>query len=170
MVKHRVLQGVVVQLGLVAAYYLVFGWIAAVFFVMQARMAIMLLEIVNYIEHWGIERHTKAVTTVDSWDTDNWWTLYTLVGLSRHSDHHAHASRPYQMLRRFEESPKMPSGYYGTIVLALLRNERYIELATAELRKKQLGPFRPKLTPLESERPSARPGQHPLATGAALGA
>jgi hypothetical protein len=64
----------------------------------------------------------------------------------------------------------MPSGYYGTIVLALLRNERYRELATAELRKKQLGPFRPKPTALESERPSARPGQHPLATGAVLGA
>jgi alkane 1-monooxygenase len=169
MLRHRVLQGVVAQVALVAAYYFVFGWIAALFFVLQARMAIMLLEVVNYIEHWGIERHTKAVTTVDSWDTDNWWTLYTLVGLSRHSDHHAHASRPYQMLRRFEESPKMPSGYYGTIVLALLRNERYMELATAELRKKQLGPFRPKLA-LESERPSARPGQHPLATGAVLSA
>lgn len=169
MLRHRVLQGVVAQLGLIAAYYFVFGWIAALFFVLQARMAIMLLEVVNYIEHWGIERHTKAVTTVDSWDTDNWFTLYTLIGLSRHSDHHAHASRPFHMLRRFEDSPKMPSGYYGTIVLALLANERYREIATAELRRKQLGPFRPKAV-IESERPCARPGQHPLATGAAFGA
>jgi alkane 1-monooxygenase len=105
-------------------------------------MAIMLLEVVNYVEHWGLRRAGKAVTAVDSWDTDNFFTLYTLVGLSRHADHHMVASRPYQLLRHFAESPKMPSGYYGTIVLALLRNSRYIALATAELQRKKLGPFR----------------------------
>jgi alkane 1-monooxygenase len=169
MLQHRVFQGVVMELAIVAAFFAFFGVIAGVFFVLQARMAVMLLEVVNYIEHWGIERHTKAVTTVDSWDTDNWFTLYTLVGLSRHSDHHAHASRPYQMLRHFDDSPKMPSGYYGTIVLALFANERYRALATAELKRRGLGPFRER--PLSGP-PSGRPlpGQHPLAQGAVLSA
>jgi alkane 1-monooxygenase len=169
MLQHRVLQGVVMELAIVAAFFAFFGAIAGVFFVLQARMAVMLLEVVNYIEHWGIDRHTKAVTIVDSWDTDNWFTLYTLVGLSRHSDHHAHASRPFHLLRHFDASPKMPSGYYGTIVLALFANDRYRALATAELKRKGLGPFR--------ERPaddpaSLRPmaGQHPLAQGAILSA
>jgi alkane 1-monooxygenase len=142
MLRHRVLQGVVAEVAITAGYFFAFGWLAAVFFLFQARMAIMLLEVVNYVEHWGLRRVGKAVTSLDSWDTDNAFTLYTLVGLSRHSDHHAHASRPYHMLRRFEESPKMPAGYYGTVVLALMRNERYRELATAELRRKKLGPFR----------------------------
>lgn len=169
MVHHRVLQGVVMELSIVVLFFAFFGTIAGIFFLLQARMAVMLLEVVNYIEHWGIERHTKAVTTVDSWDTDNWFTLYTLVGLSRHSDHHARASRPYHMLRHFDDSPKMPSGYYGTIVLALFANERYRAAATAELRRKGLGPFREK--PVESA-PSNRPlpGQHPLAQGAVLSA
>jgi alkane 1-monooxygenase len=117
----------------------------------------MLLEVVNDIEHWGLTRTTKTVTTRDSWDTNNWFTLYTLVGLSRHSDHHARASRPYHMLRHFEDSPKMPSGYYGTIVLALFRNERYRELATAELKNRQLGPFAVQ-NPAEASLAPAAPG------------
>ena len=142
MLRHRVAQGVVAEVAITLGYLYFFGVVAMLFFLFQARMAIMLLEVVNYIEHWGIERSTKAVTTEDSWDTDNWFTLYTLVGLSRHSDHHARASRPYQLLQRFEDSPKMPSGYYGTIVMALFANERYRTYATEELKRKGLGPFR----------------------------
>jgi alkane 1-monooxygenase len=142
MLRHRVLQGVVAEVAITAGYYVLFGWLAMVFFLLQARMAFTLLEVVNYIEHWGLTRTGRTVTSLDSWDTDNWFTLHTLVGLSRHSDHHARASRPYQLLRRFEESPKMPAGYYGTVVLAMMSNERYRKLATAELKRKKLGPFR----------------------------
>ncbi len=142
MIGHRVLQGVVAEVLIVAAYFVVFGPVAMVFFLFQSRSAITLLETVNYIEHWGITRATRTVTPVDSWDTDNAFTLRTLVGLSRHADHHAQASRPYQKLRYFAESPKMPFGYYGTILMAMMRNARYQELAAAELRRKGLGPFR----------------------------
>jgi len=142
MLRHRVLQGVIAEVAITLAYLYFFGWLAMVFFLLQARMAVVLLELVNYIEHWGLSRTTKTVTTQDSWDTDNGFTLYTLVGLSRHSDHHARASRPYQLLRRFEDSPKMPSGYYGTVLMAMLRNERYRAYATQELKRKGLGPFR----------------------------
>ena len=139
--RNRVLQGVLAELLIVAGYVVFFGWLAAVFFLLQARMAVVLLEVVNYVEHWGLRRTTKTVTTRDSWDTDNWFTLHTLVGLSRHSDHHARASRPYHLLRRFEESAKMPAGYYGTVVLAMFANKRYQALAKAELERKQLGPY-----------------------------
>jgi alkane 1-monooxygenase len=155
MLRHRVLQGVVAQLLILAAYVYVFGWLATVYFVLQARIAVLLLESVNYVEHWGLARSGKKVISVDSWDTENWFTLYTLIGLSRHADHHAQAARPYQKLRHFEETAKMPSGYYGTVVLALFRNERYRELATAELRHKRLGPFR------ESEAEAPRTHVHP---------
>lgn len=142
MIRHRVLQGVVAQIMLVGAYWYAFGIVGAVFFLFQARAAITLLETVNYIEHWGITRSEKRVGHQDSWDTDNWFTLHTLVGLSRHADHHAQASRPYQQLRHFDETPKMPLGYYGTILLAMFRNDQYRDLATNELRRRRLGPFR----------------------------
>jgi alkane 1-monooxygenase len=142
MVRHRVLQGVVGEVLIVLVFLAVFGPLAAAFFLVQARSAIALLETVNYIEHWGITRVTRAVTPVDSWDTDNGFTLRTLVGLSRHADHHAQASRPFQKLRYFEQSPKMPLGYYGTVLLAMFRNTEYRKRATAELERCGLGPFR----------------------------
>ena len=159
MLQHRVFQGVVAQLGIVVAYAYFFGWIATFMFFMQARTAVFLLETVNYIEHWGLSRVGKKVVSVDSWDTDNWFTLYTLVGLSRHADHHAQASRPYQKLRHFDETAKMPAGYYGTILMASFLNERYRSLATAELRRKGLGPFRSGQQPelLTHVHPSQRP-------------
>lgn len=140
--KHRVLQGVIAQLLMLVVFGYVFGILALVFFLLQARTAVMLLECVNYIEHWGLRRQGNRVTAEDSWDTDNWFTLHTLVGLSRHADHHAQASRPYHQLRCFDGSPKMPRGYYGTIVMALMNNSKYIKLATEELQRRKLGPFR----------------------------
>lgn len=141
--RHRGLQGVLAQIAITAGYFLVFGPVALVFFLLQCRSAQSLLEVVNYIEHWGIRRaNPKRVTPVDSWDTENWFTLHTLIGLSRHADHHAQASRPYQKLRHFDETPKMPRGYYGTIIMALLNNEKYQAEATAELKRRGLGPFR----------------------------
>jgi alkane 1-monooxygenase len=146
MIRHRVLQGVVGEVAIAAACFAVFGPIAFVAFLLQSYTAILMLETVNYIEHWGIQRTGRRVTPVDSWDTENAITLRTLVGLSRHADHHSQASRPYQELRYFEESPKMPKGYYGTIVLALFANERYQEYAAAELKARGLGPFNPNPT------------------------
>ncbi len=142
MLRHRVLQGVVAELLIASLYVVVFGWVALVFFLFQSRTAILLLETVNYIEHWGITRATRTVTPLDSWDTDNAFTLRTLVGLSRHADHHAQASRPYQQLRHFDQSPKMPLGYYGTILMALVVNQRYQDYAKQELERRGLGPYR----------------------------
>jgi len=147
MVHHRVLQGVAAEVLIIASYVVFFGPLAAAFFVVQARAAVVLLETVNYIEHWGITRATRTVTPADSWDTDNAFTLRTLVGLSRHADHHAQASRAYQTLRYFEESPKMPLGYYGTILLAMFRNEEYQNRAKAELQRRRLGPYRETASP-----------------------
>jgi alkane 1-monooxygenase len=161
MLRHRVLQGVLAELAILAAYAYFFGPLALVFFVMQARAAIYLLETVNYIEHWGLARVGKKVVSVDSWDTENWFTLYTLVGLSRHADHHAQASRPFHKLRHFDETAKMPAGYYGTILMAMLDNQRYQRLATLELRQKGLGPFRSQdsIEPGAHTHPSLRPAR-----------
>lgn len=166
MLRHRVLQGVVAEVAIVVVYAYFFGWIAMLFFFMQARTAVFLLETVNYIEHWGLLRAGRKVVAVDSWDTDNFFTLYTLVGLSRHADHHAQASRPYQKLRHFDETAKMPAGYYGTIVLAFANNQRYRALATAELKRRGLGPFRAEHAPALVSH--LHPSQRPLASGDAV--
>lgn len=140
---NRVVHGLVVEWSVALAILIALGPGAFAAYALQALVAVRLLEAVNYFEHWGLVRATRRVRTIDSWDTDSWFTLYTLIGLSRHADHHAYASRPYQQLRYFAESPKLPYGYFGTVVLALFRKDHLRRRLAAELERRRLGPFAP---------------------------
>jgi alkane 1-monooxygenase len=139
--RNRVLQGLVFEWAIALAVLGFLGVGAFVFYLAQAFVAVRLLECVNFFEHWGLERRGARVSPVDSWDTSSWFTLYTLVGLSRHADHHAWAARPYQQLRHSEPSPKLPRGYFGMVVLAFARPGRFQKLMTEELERRELGPF-----------------------------
>lgn len=141
LLKSRVVHGLLAEFLLVATIGVACGWAALAVFLFQAFGAVRLLEAVNYFEHWGLSRQGRKVTPVDSWDSESWFTLFTLVGLSRHADHHAHATRPYPELRHFSESPKLPRGYFGMVVMVLLRNRRFVQLMTERLRERGLGPF-----------------------------
>ncbi|GAB3774835.1 alkane 1-monooxygenase [Nocardioides ginsengisegetis] len=99
------------------------------FLVVQAVVGFSLLEVVNYMEHYGMLRQKVGVgerqryERVDpshSWNSNNIATNVLLYHLQRHSDHHANPTRRYQTLRDFEESPVLPTGYAGMIVLAIL--------------------------------------------------
>jgi alkane 1-monooxygenase len=82
------------------------------------------LESVNYIEHYGIVRREIApgkyerVNPLHSWNANHLFSNLVLFQLQRHSDHHACASRPYQVLRHFDESPQLPFGYPLMILMA----------------------------------------------------
>jgi alkane 1-monooxygenase len=143
LLRSRVVHGLALEWGVALGILAALGPGALAAYLLQAVIAIRLLEAVNYFEHWGLARTSRRVRAVDSWDTDSWFTLYTLVGLSRHADHHAYASRPFQQLRHLEESPKLPYGYFGTVVLALFMKRRLRRLLAAELERRRLGPFAP---------------------------
>jgi alkane 1-monooxygenase len=147
LLRSRVVHGIVLECGLAAAIGVYFGAAAIVVHLLQAWWATRALEVVNYFEHWGLRRDQKRVLPAHSWDTHSRFTYYALTGLSRHADHHAFASRPYEQLRVWEESPKLPSGYLAMFPLVLGRNKRFQELMTAELRAKRLGPFSPTALP-----------------------
>jgi alkane 1-monooxygenase len=139
--RNRVVQGLVVEWSLALAILAWFGPAAFAIFVAQAFVAVSALEAVNYFEHWGLVRSSRRVRPVDSWDTDSAFTLYTLVGLSRHADHHAYAARPYHQLRHWDESPKLPYGYFGMVFLIWTRDDLVVRMLTRELRSRRLGPF-----------------------------
>jgi alkane 1-monooxygenase len=141
LLRSRVLHGVVVELGIAAALFWAFGVAALVAHLLQAFWASRALEVVNYFEHWGIERRSKRVLPADSWDTHSRFTYFALTGLSRHADHHAFASRPYEQLRVWQQSPKLPAGYLAMFPLVLMRNRRFQRLMTVELKRRRLGPF-----------------------------
>lgn len=141
--RHRVLQGVAVELGLVAWLWIGWGGIAAVAFLLQAYSAVVKLEAINYIEHWGLSRCGSAVTAEHAWETDSWFTLHTVIGLSRHADHHLFPSRPYYRLECQPNSPRLVYGYFAMTYLATLRNTEFQRLAVRELQARRLGPFAP---------------------------
>lgn len=96
------------------------------FFLIQAVLSFSLLEAVNYLEHYGLLREERrpgryeAVDETHSWNSDHIISRLFLFELTRHSDHHAHANREYQILRSLEKSPQLPTGYPGMVVLALI--------------------------------------------------
>ncbi len=106
-------------------FTLAFGWLGAVFFLAQSVVAFTLLEIVNYVEHYGLHRRKlengryERTNPTHSWNSNFLLTNLFLFHLQRHSDHHAYAKRRYQVLRHFDDSPQLPNGYAGMIVLAL---------------------------------------------------
>lgn len=142
MLRNRMLHGLILEWGVALAVLVWLGAAAFAAYVIQAVVAVRLLEAVNYFEHYGLVRTSRRVRASDSWDTDSWFTLYTLVGLSRHADHHAYSSRPYQQLRHVEESPKLPYGYFGTVVWLLWDNAGFRSAMAVELERRRLGPFR----------------------------
>jgi alkane 1-monooxygenase len=106
---------------------LIFIWnpIALLSFLLVAILGAMLLETVNYIEHYGLtrkkvnENRFEQVAPEHSWNSDHILGRAVLFELSRHSDHHANPERPYQDLRSLETSKQLPFGYPAMMVLAL---------------------------------------------------
>lgn len=124
--SNRMAWFTLLAIVLVVGLWIDLGWKAALFFVLQAAVAVVLLELTNYIEHYGLSRREtrpgfyEPVTPLHSWNASHWVTNFFLFHLQRHSDHHFRASRRYQVLRHYEESPQLPNGYAGMVLLALL--------------------------------------------------
>ena len=102
------------------------GWMVLPFLLLQAVYASSMLEVVNYVEHYGLLRQRDTSGRFVRCQPEHSWNSNHLVGnlllyqLQRHSDHHAHPSRRYQALRHFESAPQLPAGYATMITVAYL--------------------------------------------------
>lgn len=100
------------------------GWAVLPFLLVAAVYGGSLLEVVNYLEHYGLKRERKADGSYErcqpkhSWNSNHTVTNVLLYHLQRHSDHHANPTRSYQTLRNFGGVPSLPSGYAAMILLA----------------------------------------------------
>jgi alkane 1-monooxygenase len=124
--RNRVLAGVLAEIALYGAIGAVFGGWAALFMAGQSLYAVIELEFVNYIEHYGLERRETApgvyepVAARHSWDSDRRLNAWLLFNLPRHADHHLHPGRRYEELVLLGAAPRLPSGYAGSTLLALV--------------------------------------------------
>ena len=124
--KGEVMRVWAATFAVAATLGLAFGPLAVAFFFGQSAMAVMLLEAVNYIEHYGLERRKLPDGRYERQSARHAWDAYEalsnsfLVHLQRHADHHLHPMRPYAALQPQEESPKLPTGYAGMVPIALV--------------------------------------------------
>ena len=110
-------------LGLIYAVLLGLSPAAALFFAAQGVVAFMLLEAINYVEHYGLQRKAQdgryeRVQPRHSWSSAHRMSAWYLFNLPRHADHHFLASRPYPILRHFPDSPQLPAGYATMVLVA----------------------------------------------------
>jgi alkane 1-monooxygenase len=126
---NDVLNAWLMTLALWVALVLWLGPVVLPYLLIQAAMAIALLEAVNYLEHYGMLRQVVGVPGKEryervearhSWNSNHITTNVLLYHLQRHSDHHAHPTRRYQALRDADDAPSLPTGYAGMILLALV--------------------------------------------------
>jgi alkane 1-monooxygenase len=112
-------------LGFALMFALWLGPMGLAFFLLQGLFAAGSLEIINYIEHYGLERKKlddgryERTTHLHSWNSDYALSNLMLFQLQRHSDHHAFPKRRYAILRHHEDAPQLPGGYSAMFVLAL---------------------------------------------------
>lgn len=122
--QNEMLRFQLIQIALLVVIAVSFDIRTLALFILAAFIGILLLETVNYIEHYGLRRQLvngkyERTMPCHSWNSNHPLGRLMLLELSRHSDHHYQASRKYQILRHFDDSPQMPTGYPGMIILSL---------------------------------------------------
>jgi alkane 1-monooxygenase len=111
---------------LFGALTVAFGVVVLPYLLIQAVIGFSLLEVVNYLEHYGLLRSKREdgryerTAPEHSWNSNSVASNVLLYHLQRHSDHHANPLRRYQALRHFDEGPQLPTGYAGMILLAVI--------------------------------------------------
>lgn len=118
---NAVIRGHLMSVLLVVVAYAIGGLTAALFFIACALAGKALLEIVNYMEHYGIVRNPATpVQPRHSWNTNKRISSWAMFNLTRHSHHHAQGEVPYQDLKPFPDAPMMIGGYLTTIIVAMI--------------------------------------------------
>jgi alkane 1-monooxygenase len=123
--KNEMFQTQIIQAIFVMLIAIVFGKMITLWFILAAFNGALLLETVNYIEHYGLQRNKlpsgnyERTLPQHSWNSNHVIGRMLLFELSRHSDHHYMASRKYQILRTYDTAPQLPTGYPGSMILSL---------------------------------------------------
>lgn len=125
-IKNDMLWYAIIQISYLLSIGLFFSWMTMLVAIAVAVVGFTLLEVINYLEHYGLRRAQKKsgryelVREVHSWNSNHALGRILLYELTRHSDHHYRASKKYQVLDYHETSPQLPFGYPTMMVIAAI--------------------------------------------------
>jgi Fatty acid desaturase len=119
--KNRMITGQIMSLSLLLGSWLLAGGWGALAFVLAGIHGKLYLELVNYIEHYGLVRVPGArIEARHSWNTYHVVSSGLLYNLPRHSHHHLFAAKPFWRLEEEPEGPTYPYGYMTMIIISLV--------------------------------------------------
>lgn len=157
--KNEMIQIHLIQAALLFAIFFMFGILTVAYFLIAAAMGILLLETVNYIEHYGLSRKQlsngkyERAMPVHSWNSNHVIGRLMLFELSRHSDHHYLASRKYQLLKNHVDAPQMPTGYPGMMLLTLIPPAWFYVMNRRIRKQKEHSTFQVQHSNIEAQKP-----------------
>jgi alkane 1-monooxygenase len=123
---NRAIFDVGISLLTLAAIFALWSWRGVAFFVVQSALAITVLELFNYIAHYGLKRRMdfsykpEPLSDSHSWNSSNVLVNLLIFNMGRHSYHHRKPAAPYESLEYISSAPELPAGYAGSILLALV--------------------------------------------------
>jgi alkane 1-monooxygenase len=123
---NRMLRYVTSLAVVYSATLFLFGWLGVAFFLVQSVIAFSTLELINYVEHYGLIRRETApgryepVMPWHSWDSSHRLSNWMLFNLGRHADHHCHPGKSSLHLDHMRQAPQLPTGYFGMFLLPLV--------------------------------------------------
>jgi alkane 1-monooxygenase len=124
--ENRAISDIAVSLVTLTLIFALWDWRGAAFFVVQSAIAITVLELFNYIAHYGLTRRTDPLRRIEplndshSWNSSNVLVNLLIFNMGRHSYHHRKPAAPYENLEYIHSAPELPAGYAGSILLALV--------------------------------------------------
>jgi alkane 1-monooxygenase len=122
---NRVLRDAVLMAAIFGAIFALWGWRGDAFFAGESAIGVVVLELFNYIAHYGLVRRIGTRGFAEpfgerhSWNSSNILANTLIFNMGRHSDHHRRPAASYQDLRYMARAPELPAGYAGSILLAL---------------------------------------------------
>jgi alkane 1-monooxygenase len=124
--RNELIIWYLISLGIAAIYYFCFGLPGIIFYMCQGLVALVGHHLINYIQHYGLERRKLDSGRYEKFTASNAWDCNFLISnvvsfyLPRHTDHHINPRCPYQLRQPTSESPQMPMGFSTTFFLALV--------------------------------------------------
>lgn len=123
---NRMHHYLMIEAALASGVVVTFGSKALLFLTLQALVAVLILELFNYVAHYGLRRRTlpdggdEPLGPMHSWNAPRRFDNWALFNGGHHSDHHRAPSLGYQRLRALTDTPRLPCGFAGSILLALV--------------------------------------------------
>jgi len=124
--QNEMIQYLLIEFLILTIILVLAGWMALILFLACSLTGILLLESINYIEHYGLRRSKwsehryEDVQPVHCWNSNHALSRLVLFELTRHSDHHMFPQKKYQLLENTETFPQLPTGYAGMIIVSFI--------------------------------------------------